>query len=105
MRLGAASRAFPRASPQYGGDDDGPLRLLVEAGLQLASERSLAGLAQTAVDGGLPPCCPRLGIIVYPPHADDGETYELCRYAGINEEEARRISPLTHLDSLIPSHF
>jgi signal transduction histidine kinase len=105
MRHGAQSRTFSSASPQFIGGDDGPLRLLVEAGLQLASERTLDGLAQTAVNAGLQLCGAELGIIVYLHHADDGETYELCRYAGIDEEQARHISPLTHIDGLIPSHF
>jgi signal transduction histidine kinase len=105
MRLDSESSASSRSPSHDAMADDGPLRLLVEAGLQIASERSLHGLAQTTVNAGLQLCKAELGIIVYRHHADDGETYELCRYAGITAEQASYIAPLTTLENLIPSHF
>src|ERR1700761_7686267 len=105
MRLGSESAAFTHSSAHYAGGDDGALRLLVEAGLQLASERSLDALAQTAVDAGLQLCGAALGVIVYLHHGDNGETDERCRYAGIDAEQARLIAPLMPIDSLIPGEF
>ncbi|MES2393254.1 MAG: hypothetical protein V4555_16545, partial [Acidobacteriota bacterium] len=55
------SPAGTSSSPQT----EAHLRLLVETGLLLASERSLDVIVQAALDAGLQLCGARFGIIVY----------------------------------------
>jgi PAS domain S-box-containing protein len=58
------------------------LRLLVETGILLASERSLDVIVQAALDAGLHLCDARYGAFFYNNIGDDGNSYSLYKIAG-----------------------
>src|SRR6201992_3996523 len=60
------------------------LRLLVETGLLLASERSLDVIVQAALDAGLKLCGARFGAFFYNKISADGEVYPLHKVTGVS---------------------
>jgi signal transduction histidine kinase len=62
------------------------LRLLVETGLLLASERSLDVIVQAALDAGLHLCGAHFGAFFYSNTGSDGEAYQLYKLAGAAAE-------------------
>jgi signal transduction histidine kinase len=58
------------------------LRLLIETGLLLASERSLDVIVQAALDAGLYLCGARFGAFFYNNIGVDGEPYRLYKFSG-----------------------
>jgi PAS domain S-box-containing protein len=61
-----------------------PLRLLIETGLLLASERSLDVVVQAALDAGLHLCGARFGAFFYNNFGDDGKPYTLYKVSGLD---------------------
>jgi signal transduction histidine kinase len=59
------------------------LRLLIETGLLLASERSLDDIIQAALDAGLHLCGAKFGAFFYNNVGDDGEPYRLYEVVGL----------------------
>jgi PAS domain S-box-containing protein len=59
------------------------LRLLVETGILLASERSLDGIVQAALDAGLQLCNARFGAFFYNNIGDEGKPYSLYKVSGL----------------------
>lgn len=59
------------------------LRLLIETGLLLASERSLDDIVQAALDAGLQLCGASFGAFFYNSTGDDGEPYRLYKVIGL----------------------
>ena len=72
----------PQASPPGGSQTERQLRLLVETGILLASERSLDGIVQAALDAGLHLCGARFGAFFYNNLDDSSEYYSLYKVAG-----------------------
>jgi signal transduction histidine kinase len=60
------------------------LRLLIETGLLLASERSLDVIVQAALDAGLKLCGARFGAFFYNNIGDDGEQIRLYKVSGLD---------------------
>jgi signal transduction histidine kinase len=60
------------------------LRLLIQTGLLLASERSLDVIVQAALDAGLQLCGARFGAFFYNNIGDDGEPYRLFKVVGMD---------------------
>jgi PAS domain S-box-containing protein len=60
------------------------LRLLIETGLLLASERSIDVIVQAALDAGLTLCGARFGAFFYNNIGDDGESYRLYKVSGLD---------------------
>jgi PAS domain S-box-containing protein len=60
------------------------LRLLIETGLLLASERSLDVIVQAALDAGLQLCGARCGAFFYNNISGDGEPHRLYKVVGMN---------------------
>ena len=73
-----ASKAF---SPD-GSQNEQRLRLLVETGILLASERSLDVIVQAALDAGLHLCSARYGAFFYNNIGDNDKPYSLYKEAG-----------------------
>lgn len=69
------------------------LRLLIETGLLLSSERSLDVIVQAALDAGLKLCGAAFGAFFYNKVHASGEVYPLYKVAGV-PEEAFRIFPM-----------
>jgi PAS domain S-box-containing protein len=61
---------------------DAGFRLLVETGLHLARERSLEGVARTAVDAGLHLTGAEFGAFLYVSNGDDGHNFQISETAG-----------------------
>ena len=60
------------------------MRLLIETGLMLTSERSLDVITQCTLEAGLKLCGAQFGIFVYLDTAADGETHQLCKFSGLD---------------------
>ena len=65
-----------------GSQNEKRLRLLVETGILLASERSLDVIVQAALDAGLHLCSARYGAFFYNNIGDDNKSYSLYKEAG-----------------------
>jgi PAS domain S-box-containing protein len=65
-----------------GSQNERRLRLLIETGILLASERSLDVIVQAALDAGLHLCNARYGAFFYNNIGDDGNSYSLYKIAG-----------------------
>jgi len=65
-----------------GSQNEQRLRLLVETGILLASERSLDVIVQAALDAGLHLCSARYGAFFYNNIGDDDKSYSLYKEAG-----------------------
>jgi PAS domain S-box-containing protein len=65
-----------------GSQNEKRLRLLVETGILLASERSLDVLVQAALDAGLHLCSARYGAFFYNNIGNDDKSYSLYKEAG-----------------------
>lgn len=63
------------------------LRLLVDTGLLLASERSLDVIVQAALDAGLKLCGAAFGAFFYNQMGEDGERYQLYKVSGVDPAE------------------
>jgi PAS domain S-box-containing protein len=70
---------IPASQPEK---NDEHLRLLIETGLLLASERSLDVVVQAALDTGLRLCGAQFGAFFYNNRGDDGEPYQLYKVSG-----------------------
>ncbi len=62
------------------------LRLLIDTGLLLSSERSLDVIVQAALDAGLALCGAAFGAFFYNNLGTDGEPYQLFKVSGIDLE-------------------
>ncbi len=62
------------------------LRLLIDTGLLLSSERSLDVIVQAALDAGLALCGAAYGAFFYNNLGEDGETYQLYKISGVDPE-------------------
>ncbi len=62
------------------------LRLLIDTGLLLSSERSLDVIVQAALDAGLALCGAAYGAFFYNNLGPDGEPYQLYRVSGIDPQ-------------------
>jgi len=71
-----------RAPLPDGSQNERRLRLLIETGILLASERSLDVIVQAALDAGLHLCNARYGAFFYNNIGDDGKSYSLYKIAG-----------------------
>jgi PAS domain S-box-containing protein len=71
-----------QASPPAGTQTERQLRLLIETGILLASERSLDVIVQAALDAGLHLCSARFGAFFYSHMDDQGGPYRLYKVAG-----------------------
>ena len=60
------------------------LRLLVDTGLLLASERSLEVVVQAALDAGRKLCGAAMGAFFYNRTGPDGESYQLYKLSGVD---------------------
>ena len=72
------TQALPPAASQT----EQQLRLLIETGLMLASERSLDVIVQAALDAGLHLCGARFGAFFYNTSGDEGAPYSLYKVSG-----------------------
>ncbi len=85
------------ASPPGGRQTEKQLRLLVETGILLASERSLDAIAQTALEAGLQLCGARFGAFFYTPAesrswaGDPDQPYRLYKVTGPDIEIFRSL--------------
>lgn len=66
------------------------LRLLVDTGLLLASERSVDVIVQAALDAGVQLCGARFGAFFYNKYGDDGERYQLYKLSGASYKDFAR---------------
>jgi PAS domain S-box-containing protein len=71
-----------KAFSHDGSQNEKRLRLLVETGILLASERSLDVIVQAALDAGLHLCSARYGAFFYNNIGDDDKSYSLYKVAG-----------------------
>jgi PAS domain S-box-containing protein len=62
------------------------LRLLIETGLLLASERSLDVIVQAALDAGLHLCGARFGAFFYNNIGEEGKPYSLYKVSGLDPD-------------------
>jgi PAS domain S-box-containing protein len=72
----------PHASPSDASQTERQLRLLVETGILLASERSLDVIVQAALDAGLHLSGAHFGAFFYNNLGHEGEPYSLYKVAG-----------------------
>ena len=80
------ARNHPNTLPEtHPGRTETQLRLLVETGLLLASERSLDVIVQSALDAGLQLSGATMGAFFYNKVGDDGERYQLYKVAGVDQ--------------------
>jgi signal transduction histidine kinase len=89
MELTSQAVASPSAS-----QNEERLRLLVETGLLLASERSLDVIVQAALDAGLYLCGARFGAFFYNNIGDEGEPYRLYKTSGQDAASAFTAFPM-----------
>jgi PAS domain S-box-containing protein len=68
--------------PPAAAQSESPLRLLIETGLLLASERSIDAIVQAALDAGLHLCNAKFGAFLYNNIVDDGPSHGLYKVAG-----------------------
>ena len=68
--------------PPAGAQTETPLRLLIETGLLLASERSIDAIVQAALDAGLHLCNAKFCAFFYNNIVDDGPSNGLYKIAG-----------------------
>ena len=68
--------------PPAAAQSESPLRLLIETGLLLASERSIDAIVQAALDAGLHLCNAKFGAFFYNNIVDDGPSHGLYKVAG-----------------------
>ena len=71
-----------QAPPPAASQTEQQLRLLIETGLMLASERSLDVIVQAALDAGLQLCGARFGAFFYNNLDSDGAPYTLYKVSG-----------------------
>ncbi len=71
-----------QASPPAASQTEQQLRLLIETGLMLASERSLDVIFQAALDAGLHLCGARFGAFFYNHPDSEGAPYTLYKVSG-----------------------
>jgi PAS domain S-box-containing protein len=99
----------PQASLHGGSQTERQLRLLVETGILLASERSLDVIVQAALDAGLHLCSARFGAFFYNNIDDRSESYRLFKVAGpdINIFTALSTPPVTEMpkDYFLSQHI
>ena len=81
-----------RSGHQYAANDRGGLvehrlRLLIDTGLLLASERNLDVIVQSALDAGLALCRAAYGAFFYTNVDPDGAAYQLYKVSGIEARE------------------
>ena len=74
--------AITQASSPAASQTEQQLRLLIETGLMLASERSLDVIVQAALDAGLHLCGARFGAFFYNSSDDIGAPYSLYKVSG-----------------------
>jgi len=67
-----------------GSQNERRLRLLIETGILLASERSLDGIVQVALDAGLHLCNANVGAFFYNNIDDERKSFHLYKLAGID---------------------
>ena len=77
------------------------LRLLIETGLMLSSERSLEAIAHCTLDIGMKLCGAQFGLFVYLDTNADGETRQLCKFSGLDEAQMRAMLPRLELDHIV----
>jgi PAS domain S-box-containing protein len=78
-----STKAFsPDGSQPDASQNEQRLRLLVETGILLASERSLDVIVQAALDAGLHLCSARYGAFFYNNIGDHDKSYSLYKVAG-----------------------
>ncbi|WP_182276134.1 ATP-binding protein [Granulicella sp. 5B5] len=77
------------------------MRLLLEIGLRLYSERSLDAIAQCTLEGAVRVCGAEFGLFLYYDLSDDGEVHQHCRFAGMDTTKARDIATLTELAQIL----
>jgi PAS domain S-box-containing protein len=95
------AQSVPESNPLPAGiGNEDRLRLLIETGLLLASERSLDVIVQAALDAGRKLSGAEFGLFVYVHLGDDGEPCQLCSVTGIASAHAAAIVPLIHLEQL-----
>ena len=88
------------------------LRLLIDTGLLLASERSLDVIVQATLDAGLKLCGAAFGAFFYNNIAPEGEGYQLYKLSGIDAQAFRSLAmprptaifaPTFHGDAIVRS--
>ena len=98
-----------QASLHGGSQTERQLRLLVETGILLASERSLDVIVQAALDAGLHLCSARFGAFFYNNIDDRSESYRLFKVAGpdVNIFTALSTPPVTEMpkDCFLSQHI
>ena len=77
------------------------LRLLLEIGLRLSSERSLEAVAQCTLDGAVRVCGAEFGLFLYYHLGDDGEVHQRCCFAGMDADFARGVATLEELPKIL----
>jgi PAS domain S-box-containing protein len=83
----------PLVSPPGGTQTERQLRLLIETGILLASERSLDVIVQAALDAGLHLCSARFGAFFYNHVENHDEYYRLYKVAGPDINIFAAVSP------------
>ena len=77
-------RLHPPSETSHAAQNESRLRLLIDTGLLLASERSLDIIVQAALDAGLQLCGASFGAFFYNNLGPDGEPYRLYKLSGID---------------------
>jgi PAS domain S-box-containing protein len=80
------------------------LRLLIDTGLLLASERSLNVIVQAALDAGRKLCGAGFGLFVYVHLDATGEPCQKAAVSGIDPARAATLAPMVDLRQLFAEH-
>jgi PAS domain S-box-containing protein len=105
MMTDSQSAAPFTSNPPLGMPDrERALRLLIETGLMLASERSLEAITHCTLEAGMKLCGAQFGLFVYLETTADGETHQLCKFSGLDTAQMRSTLPFLQLDQLVSEH-
>jgi PAS domain S-box-containing protein len=80
------------------------LRLLIDTGLLLASERSLNVIVQAALDAGRKLCGAAFGMFIYVRLGESGERCQMAATSGIDPARAAALAPLVDLRQLFDEY-
>ena len=98
------SNLHPLGEMSSAARNDSRLRLLINTGLLLSSERSLDVIVQAALDAGLQLCGGAFGAFFYNNFSKEGETYQLYKVAGI-DPAAFRAYPMPRQTAIFAPTF
>jgi PAS domain S-box-containing protein len=92
------------SNPRGVADREHALRLLIETGLMLSTERSLEVITQCTLDAGMKLCGGQFGLFVYLDIDARGETHQLCKFSGLDAAQMRATLPFIELTQIVGEH-